>query len=137
MARLNYLSHQSPIAKNRQLIDRLKNAGLSLGNTCIGENIGVDYFLGIAGVPFYKKKSKGKIQYINSRTGKSIKYQTYKEFASRMVENWMQSPDHRKNILNKNFERIGIGVAIGTYNGFKAVYVTQHFIGSLKWKGNK
>lgn len=137
MVRLKYLSHQSPNAKNRNLMDRLKNAGLFLGNTYIGENIGVDYFLGIAGVPFYKKKSKGKIQYINSKTGKPIRYHTYLEFAQRMLENWMKSPGHRKNILNKDFERIGIGIAAGTYKGFPAIYVTQHFIGALKLKKSK
>ena len=29
------------------------------------------------------------------------------------VRNWMQSPPHRKNILDKGFREIGIGVAIG------------------------
>jgi len=116
-------------------MDRLKNAGLSLGNTMMGENIGMDYFLRIARVPFYKRNSSdGKTRYINAKTGKPIEYQTYWEFARQMIDNWMKSPDHRKNILNKQFKRIGIGIARGTFQGFKSIYVTQNFIGPIKLK---
>ena len=133
MARLRYLSHISQTEGNTRLLDRLKNAGLKFGNTVMGENIGVDYFLRIADVPFYEKKlSNGKILYMNAKTEKSIGYQTYRDFAQGMVDNWMKSPNHRKNILNKDFDRIGIGIAIGTYQNFQAIYVTQNFMGSIK-----
>ena len=39
----------------------------------------------------------------------------------------MNSPGHRANILNPNFEVIGIGVEIGNYKGWDAVMVTQNF----------
>lgn len=39
----------------------------------------------------------------------------------------MNSAGHRANILNPNFELIGIGVEIGDYNGWEAVMVTQNF----------
>ncbi|WP_299652172.1 CAP domain-containing protein [uncultured Tateyamaria sp.] len=39
----------------------------------------------------------------------------------------MNSPGHRANILNPNFELIGIGVEIGDGRGYDAVYVTQNF----------
>ena len=131
MVRLNYFSHRSPTPKNRYLIDRLKNTGLVLDNTTMGENLAVDYFLKIAGVPFYTNHANGKDQYIDSKTGKPIPYQTYREFASRTVQNWMESPNHRENILNRDFDRIGIGVAVGNYNNMQAIYVTQCFMGSI------
>lgn len=132
MGRLRYFSHESPVKINAGLIDRLQNAGLDLGNTAMGENIGVDYFLRIANVPFYTKFSNGKTLYIDAETEKPIEYQTYIEFAKDIVKNWMDSPHHRENILNKHFSRIGVGIAAGEYQGFEAIYVTQNFMGPIK-----
>jgi len=39
----------------------------------------------------------------------------------------MNSPGHRANILNPNFELIGIGIELGDGRGYDAVYVTQNF----------
>ena len=131
MARYDFFSHESPVPDNRRFIDRLKNAGLSLGNTEVGENIGVDYFLMIASVPYYKTYSNGKVVYIAHDSGEPIEYQTYEEFAERMVDSWMRSKGHRENILNETFKRIGIGVASGKFKGMEAIYVTQNFLGSI------
>jgi uncharacterized protein YkwD len=38
----------------------------------------------------------------------------------------MDSPDHRENILNKKFMKIGVGIA---YGGPYGIMFTQHFIG--------
>jgi len=40
---------------------------------------------------------------------------------------WMNSPGHKANILNKNFEQIGIGIAEGQYQGHTAIFVVQMF----------
>ena len=40
---------------------------------------------------------------------------------------WMNSPEHRANILNGDFTQIGIATAQGTYNGRPAVYVVELF----------
>ncbi len=40
---------------------------------------------------------------------------------------WMNSPSHRENILSKNFEDIGIGVAVGQINGMETTIVVQMF----------
>ena len=132
MASMHYFSHQSPIKKNQNLTDRLKNEGFRLVNVTVGENIGVDYFLQIANIPFYTTTIRGRTIYTNADTGNPIDYQTYKDFALRMVQNWMKSPSHRKNILNPQYERIGCGIAPGIYQGMKAIYVTQNFSGSLR-----
>lgn len=39
----------------------------------------------------------------------------------------MNSSGHRANILNPNFEVVGIGIEVGTYKGWTAVMVTQNF----------
>lgn len=40
---------------------------------------------------------------------------------------WMNSPTHKANIVNKNFEEIGIGIAQGEYQGHQAIFVVQMF----------
>jgi hypothetical protein len=42
-------------------------------------------------------------------------------------EAWMNSPLHRKNIINENFEDIGIATAQGEYKGKEATFVVQLF----------
>ena len=130
MAGMNYFSHQSPVAGNRTMEQRFENSGIALRDVVLGENIGVDYFLDIAGKPYYREYVNGKLTCINARTEEPIPFQTYESFARQMVDNWMKSPGHRENILNRAFDRIGLGVAPGNYQEFPAVYVTQNFLGS-------
>jgi hypothetical protein len=40
---------------------------------------------------------------------------------------WMNSPGHRANILNKNFQEIGIGISHGTFEGHQTTFVVQMF----------
>ncbi|GFE63731.1 CAP domain-containing protein [Litoreibacter roseus] len=39
----------------------------------------------------------------------------------------MDSPDHRENILNPDFDYIGLGIETGEFDGYDAVMVTQNF----------
>ncbi len=40
---------------------------------------------------------------------------------------WMNSPGHKANIVNKNFEEIGVGISQGEYQGHTAIFVVQMF----------
>ena len=40
---------------------------------------------------------------------------------------WMNSPEHRANILIANFTQVGIAIATGTIEGHPAVYVAEEF----------
>ncbi len=40
---------------------------------------------------------------------------------------WMNSPEHRANILNGHFTQIGIATAEGTYQGHQTTFVVQEF----------
>lgn len=40
---------------------------------------------------------------------------------------WMNSPGHRANILNSDFEEIGIGIAQGQFEGHTSIFVVQMF----------
>lgn len=47
--------------------------------------------------------------------------------SAEIVEAWMHSPLHRKNIVNNQYTEIGVGTAQGEYEGYKTVYVVQLF----------
>lgn len=47
--------------------------------------------------------------------------------SSALIEGWMDSPSHKKNLLNGNFEEVGIGIAYGEFEGKKAVYVVEFY----------
>ncbi len=44
-----------------------------------------------------------------------------------VINAWMNSPEHRANILNNHFTEIGIGTARGIYEGREAIFVVQLF----------
>jgi len=47
--------------------------------------------------------------------------------STEVVEAWMQSPAHRKNIVDTKYTEIGVGTAKGTFDGYDTVYVVQLF----------
>lgn len=57
-------------------------------------------------------------------TQKTYAWNSLEEIAKQGVAGWMKSTGHRKNILEKNYDREGIGVAISSDD---KVYVTQMF----------
>ena len=44
-----------------------------------------------------------------------------------MITAWMNSPSHRENIINKDVDETGIGIAYGKLGNKPTVFVTQHF----------
>ncbi len=65
--------------------------------------------------------------------GENIAYQSLRgdsgvfDDVADLHENLMNSPGHRANILNPDFEAIGIGIEVGEYNGFTIAMATQNF----------
>src|SRR3989339_311749 len=47
--------------------------------------------------------------------------------AEGVQEGWLASPSHRANIVNKNYSEIGVGVAMGEFEGFPTTFVVQMF----------
>ena len=44
-----------------------------------------------------------------------------------VVTAWMNSPGHRANIVDSEFQQMGVGVAYGTYQGHSVYVAVQHF----------
>lgn len=83
MVGYNFFSHKSPVKEKRTMSDRFMKAGLET-NRYHAENI-AKYDL--------------------------RKEETYWSAAKRIVNGWMNSPGHRKNILNYRFRYLGCGVS--------------------------
>ena len=47
--------------------------------------------------------------------------------ANEAVESWLNSPGHFANLLDKGYDRTGIGASFGLWEGWRAVYLTQVF----------
>ncbi len=58
-------------------------------------------------------------------TQREIIAPTYREQAKKMVKSWMDSPGHRKNIMNPNYDQVG--TAVGYHGELHAVFSTQVF----------
>ncbi|MCC6345895.1 MAG: CAP domain-containing protein [Nitrospirales bacterium] len=54
----------------------------------------------------------------------SYTWSSLEEIAHSAVQGWMRSPGHRRNILNPDHDREGIGVALGVEN---LVYIVEMF----------
>jgi len=119
MAELNYFSHQSPIKKNETMIQRFRNAQTNWSGQ-LAENIAVSYTKSSLLSGYFP----GEIE--------NYPYDTCLEFAKNILDKWLASAGHRKNILNPQLKRMAIGVARGRLNGLDAIYVTQNFATTIR-----
>lgn len=62
-----------------------------------------------------------------TRSATTREFATYQEMAKTIVDSWMESRGHRKNILTPEFTLIGIGTATGDQDGQPYVWITQLF----------
>jgi uncharacterized protein YkwD len=106
MRDLGYMGHESPVAEFRNLPRRLALAGVS--ECTSGENVG-----------YFASNKDGMLR---------------EDFIRKLHENLMNSPRHRANILNPEFNTAGMGVATGSapYEDDPAVslpaaWITQNF----------
>ena len=99
MTNRNYFSHDTP--EGLGPTDRLHRAGRNCrkGNRYgIAENIAIETSLG-----------------------------NLDQAAAEAVRGWINSPGHRRNLLNGEYDTTGVGASFGTWQGYKAVYLTQVF----------
>jgi len=107
MVSRNFFSHTSPIASKKELIDRVKLEGIS--TSYVGENIIQGFVIQIGEDPYYPPSTPGGD--FTRADGSVIGMYTYSEFAAYLVGRWMNSPGHRRNILDPKFTKLGCGSA--------------------------
>ena len=56
--------------------------------------------------------------------------------AASVVQMWLASPSHRANLLRRSFQRVGLGIYVGTFRGYGGTsVVTANFAGRVEGEG--
>ena len=115
MINRNYFDHTSPNGKGPT------ERGLDVGYRCYKE-FGTYYTEGLAENLFqtYLYDSYTTLNGVRS----SYDWNTNSEIASSTVQGWLESYGHRENIMDKDYDKEGIGVVIAPND---QVYITQLF----------
>jgi uncharacterized protein YkwD len=128
MVKSNFFSHESPTPGRRTMVQRLAREGVV--NARSAENIaysfGIEYEAG-RGV-FSPQQNGGYFSY--EYRGTPIENHTYLGLARAALKGWMNSPGHRKNILNPGYAYMGAGAAHYRNPGFHNMdnfKLTQNF----------
>lgn len=119
MAARNYFEHKSKgIFRGTAPQDRMKAAGYAPSMSA--ENIAM--------IPTFNSQ---RTQSYGGGAPQVIEtdYNSYNRLAAYSTQQWMESPGHRKNILNPQLKEMGVGVAIGMKDNVPYVYLTQNFGG--------
>ena len=91
---------------------------------CCGENVITSFDSSMAGIGYYKKDDeKGNYKLFI----KDVEWFTEETLARDLVHRWMNSPGHRANILNKEYDYMGAGISeIYPYSNWP-IFGTQVF----------
>ena len=127
MVRGNFFSHiNERDSKKKTPNDRAKMCNIS--NPMLAENL-IEGF----GLKYNANESvylRGKGKFSKTQEGELIKPHTYISFCEVQMERWMNSKEHRKNILSKDALQFGCGAAIfenAEFNQMPTFYVVQNF----------
>lgn len=126
MAKRQQLTHKSTVPGASTLRQRVKAAGVSFRTG--SENIGMVHRYKIDNRRF-KILSSSKCKFATYQ-GEALPAHSYASLARHVVELWMDSPSHRKNILDRKVNKVSSAVAFdpnAQYCG--RFWLTQNFIG--------
>jgi len=109
MISLGFYSHTSPVLGKETLKDRLYLFGFNVAdNSKFAENLSDGFALEYSsGVPIFTPEQNKNDSFSYTKGGAPIQMRTYTDMAAELVTIWMNSPAHRKNILNPNFFFLG------------------------------
>jgi uncharacterized protein YkwD len=97
--------------------------------TALGENVLENNLLNYKGKKLsyrIEELENGKQIYLNEK-GEQIHYSTYLELANRLVQQWMNSEPHKKNILSKSYSLLACACAINPNKTPILIRCTQNF----------
>jgi len=118
MASRNYFAHATR-RLGRDLPFEKRVSPESLGYKSTAENIALQPI--VVGRQITKRTSS------SGEVTREVKENvaTYEQLARKTVQGWMDSTGHRKNMLTREFNRIGIGVAAGNRDETPYLWITQ------------
>ena len=133
MAKKGFIGHENPDSPDkRDMTDRVRLVGLEIAFAA--ENVAMSYAWQYEpGRPLYTDTVNGKTVFRYELEGPPLEKHTYLTVAESLLDQWMKSPAHRENILDKRPEYLGCSGFLGVkQSGFETVYCTQVFFTPLK-----
>lgn len=126
MARARTLTHKSSVSGQKTPKSRLKVSGVRF--RAGAENIGVVARYQFEGAQFRIKSMQS--CHFTTSGGAQIPPHTYASLARHIVQLWMASSGHRRNILDRKMTRLGSGAGFDkTAPNCGKLYVSQTFAG--------
>lgn len=123
MVNYNFYSHLSRVKGKQTIVDRFKLEGLNLMS--IAENISSSNALQYQNGRKVNPPRSGLFTYASAKR-EVIAPHSYISYAREVVRLWMESPSHRKSILNPHHEYLGCGAMV---YGEKSFYNMPYFMG--------
>lgn len=133
MARWGFFSHTSPVRGKRKTRDRLELAGVPDAMTG-GENIATRVALVyLPNRPVFSPSQTGR-GFSYSLKGPSLPRYTPGAYGRMLVRGWMDSPPHRKNLLEPRYDFVGVGLCVNPHSADQMpIYsVVQNFSARLE-----
>lgn len=121
-----FLAHQDPTSESLKS-PRQRVAAAGGENPMIAENLATTPGLKIKSGEKLYIKDQSNFEFTRQPGGEVIGRHTYASFARNVVEQWMNSPGHRKNLLSKDAVELGCGTAIYIYEGPANFVAVQNF----------
>ncbi len=126
MAKSQQLTHRSNVSGSATLKQRFQNAGVTY--RAGSENIGMVHRYRIDNRRFNIVDSSA--CKFAAKDGTPLPAHSYASLARHIVNLWMDSPGHRKNILDRKVNRMTTGVAFDPKSKYCGrFWVTQNFVG--------
>lgn len=98
MRKEEMISHQHPDESKKTLGDRLEFLGIK--GSFYAENVAMTFGIQYeSGEPMFPREQEGRKIFSKEAGGPAIPPHTYLSFATTLLDQWMNSPGHRKNIL--------------------------------------
>ncbi len=131
IARTRTLSHSNPTSGQRTVGDRLRSAGAPW--RFAAENVLFEHLLDyVNGRLVYPRPAAGGGQEFSyTPNGPALRPRTPRSLARASLDQWMNSPGHRANILARDATQLGcaaVPVAEGKIPGLSVVYAAQVFL---------
>lgn len=128
MVRLGFFDHTSPVPGKTTMSERLQASGVAF--LTAAENLATAKRLEIGdGQPVYPL-GQGRCAYSYTPRGQRVPVRTYDSLALNLVTRWLESPGHRRNLLNNEYTRHGAsGVIDPSGHLCDSISATQLFAG--------
>ncbi len=126
MRKYDFFAHDDPhSAKHRTPSDRARLSGIS--NPYTAENIAIEVTLVYQSQDRVYAVPNKRGAFTKTPGGPEIPRHTYVSLGREVLVGWMNSPGHRKNILNPKALSLGCGAAFTWQDNFPVIYAVQNF----------